>query len=395
MPRCFVYCLIPAILLAACAPDDSSGVRGVHDDEIIIGTHLDLSGPIVAWGSGIRNGMVMAIEEINAKGGIHGRTLRLVVEDNGYDPQKAVLAARKLASRDKVFAVIGAIGSPSNAAALPILLEKNIPNLFPIAAVPVVYYPHHPLKFVNETPMGSAVRAGVRYFVERRGKRKFGILYQDDDFGTEIKRGTETELAALGLTPVAITSYKRGSTDFSAQIARLRQAGADMVILGTIVRETAGAAKAAAALNWRVPMLCTMGCYAEETADLAPAQGDNIYAVAQVEIPYPDSGDIGLAAWRARYEARFGERPNVAAVRGTMAIRLFADALRAAGRDFTQQDFIRALEDLPAWRDPELGGAPIDYMEDNHIGIDEVFLAQLVRGRWHVIEGYMKVPHGE
>src|SRR5437016_7902282 len=84
--------------------------QGISASEIVIGTHQDLSGPIKGWGVPVSNGMKMAVEEINAAGGINGRKIRLVVEDSGYDPKKAVLASQKLIERDKIFAMVGAMG---------------------------------------------------------------------------------------------------------------------------------------------------------------------------------------------------------------------------------------------------------------------------------------------
>src|SRR5689334_23022129 len=91
--------------------------EGILSHEIVIGTHQDLSGPIRIWGVPISNGMRMAVEEINAAGGIQGRKLRLIVQDNGYDLNKAVEATHKLVERDKIFAMIGAMGSPTVLAA--------------------------------------------------------------------------------------------------------------------------------------------------------------------------------------------------------------------------------------------------------------------------------------
>src|SRR5512134_2624859 len=109
-----------AALALAAAPLALAQTQGVSDDEIILGTAQDLSGPVVSLSKPAVNGMLMRVEEINAAGGINGRKLRLVVEDHGYDPKKAVLAAQKLTQRDKIFATVGSIGTPTALAAMPI-----------------------------------------------------------------------------------------------------------------------------------------------------------------------------------------------------------------------------------------------------------------------------------
>src|SRR3954453_821161 len=108
--------------------------EGISASEIVIGTHQDLSGPIKGWGVPVSNGMKMAVEEINAAGGVQGRKIRLVVEDSGYDPKKAVLASQKLIERDKIFAMVGPMGSPTVLAAQDILFDAGVLQLFPLTA---------------------------------------------------------------------------------------------------------------------------------------------------------------------------------------------------------------------------------------------------------------------
>src|SRR6201746_1265126 len=108
--------------------------QGISPTEIVIGTHQDLSGPIKVWGVPVSNGMKMAGEEINAAGGVNGRTLKPILEDNGYDPKKAVLASQKMIERDKIFAMIGGMGSGPTLAAQDILFDAGVLQLFPLTA---------------------------------------------------------------------------------------------------------------------------------------------------------------------------------------------------------------------------------------------------------------------
>src|SRR5688572_15620838 len=135
---------------AAIAALGCSGVlaqQGVSKNEILIGTIQDLSGPLAGYGKQARNGMLLRIEELNEQGSIHGRKLKLVAEDDGYDPKKAVLAAQKLVNQDKVFIVAGHLGTAQNMASMPVQFEKNIVNFFPITAAREMYEPLHKLKY--------------------------------------------------------------------------------------------------------------------------------------------------------------------------------------------------------------------------------------------------------
>src|SRR3954462_4082989 len=106
--------------------------QGISADEIVIGTHQDLSGPIKGWGVPVSNGMKMAIEEINGAGGVNGRKIKLVLEDSGYDPKRAVLATQKMVERDKVFAMVGPMGPPPVLASQDVLLDAGVLQLFPL-----------------------------------------------------------------------------------------------------------------------------------------------------------------------------------------------------------------------------------------------------------------------
>jgi ABC-type branched-subunit amino acid transport system substrate-binding protein len=111
-----------------------SGDVGVTDTEIVIGSHQDLSGPIAGWGQQVKMGLEMRAREINEAGGIHGRKIRMIIEDSAYDPKKAIMVTNKMISRDKVFAFIGNMGSPTAGATKPIISRKKIPQMFPLTA---------------------------------------------------------------------------------------------------------------------------------------------------------------------------------------------------------------------------------------------------------------------
>src|SRR5436190_6898948 len=140
--------------------------QGVSKGEIVIGTMQDLSGPIVAFSKQLVTGMNMRVEEQNALGGVNGRKLKLVVEDHGYDPKKAVLATQKLVQKDKIFAMVGTIGTPTALPSMPILFDKNIPQLFPLTAAREMYEPLHKLKYSFAATYFDKMRTGVKHLVQ-------------------------------------------------------------------------------------------------------------------------------------------------------------------------------------------------------------------------------------
>ncbi|MBV8840022.1 MAG: ABC transporter substrate-binding protein, partial [Alphaproteobacteria bacterium] len=201
--------------------------QGVSPTEIVVGTAQDLSGPIVNFSKATVNGMRMRVDEVNAAGGINGRKLRLVVEDHGYDPKKAVLAAQKMVQQDKIFAALGSIGTATAMASMPIYLDAKVAHLFPLSAAREMFVPVVPLKYSFAATYYDQIRAGIKKLIKDKGLKKICTVYQDDDFGLEVMRGAEEGLKEVGMTYAERTTYKRGATEFSSQVAKMKEAGCD------------------------------------------------------------------------------------------------------------------------------------------------------------------------
>ncbi len=262
----------------------------------MLGTHQDLSGPIKSWGVPVTNGMKLAVEEINAAGGINGRKLKLIVEDVGYDPKRAVLASQKLVEKDKIFAMVGPLGSPTVLAAQDILLEAGVPQLFPVTSAEFTYKmdpknPQERLKFNNVPPYTDSVRAGARHLIQEKGLKKPCVLYQDDEFGKNVLDGFTQALADTKLTAAATTSYKRGASDFSSQVAKLKSDGCDFVVLGTVVRETVGVMAEAKKIGFNPVYFGSTATNVVEVPALGKELTEGFYAVGGMEIPYRDTAD--------------------------------------------------------------------------------------------------------
>jgi branched-chain amino acid transport system substrate-binding protein len=151
-----------------------------------------------------------------------------------------VLAAQKLVNQDKIFAMVAHIGTPTNIAAMPVQFEKNVVNFYPVTAAREMYEPFNKLKFAGGSSYYDQMRVTLPRLVKEKGAKKVCTLYQDDDFGLDFLQGVEAGLKSIDMTLAEKTSYKRGATDFSSQVARMKAAGCDVVALGTIIRETIG-----------------------------------------------------------------------------------------------------------------------------------------------------------
>ena len=367
----------------------AADVAGVSAREIVVGHISDLSGPITMLGTPVRDGMLMRFDEANAAGGVHGRRLRLAVEDAGYDPKRGVLAARKLVQRDKAFAFIATMGTPVVMATMPVVLEAGRLHLFPFSPHKATYEPLHPLKFQNFAPYQDYMEAATRHMVQAGGYRRTCLLYQDDDYGLEVMKGVETGLERLGQTLFERTGYKRGATDLSSQVARLRAAECDLVVLATVVRETVAAMAEARRIGWKVDMLVTASGYSAQTHELGGEAVEGLYGVSVLPHPYAEGANSQLAGWIERYRARFGAAPNVWSVMGYSLADMFVRTAEATGRDLTPEAFARTLERLEFTRD-YFGSPSYRFSADDHLGNRHGRLAQIRNGRWELITDYLR-----
>ncbi len=362
--------------------------QGVTKNEIVLGSIQDLSGPIAGFGKQVRNGMQLAVEEINEQGGINGRKVKLIVEDHAYDPKKAVLAAQKLVNQDKIFMMIGHIGTAQNMAAMPIQFEKNVINFFPVTAAREMYEPFNKLKYSFAATYYDQMRTAVPKLVKEKGAKKVCTMYQDDDFGLEVERGAEAGLKSIGMEFAEKTSFKRGATDFSSQITKMQSAGCDFVVMGTLIRETIGGIGTARKLGYNPTFIGSSGAYTDLIHKLGGKAMDGFYAAMTVQNPYTDEQSPPLRFWANKYKTKFNEDPTVFSVYGYLAINSFATAATKAGANLTTESFIKVMDTMKYPTDI-FGSAPASFSPTKRLGSDASRLSQIQDGKWKVISEYV------
>ena len=380
---------IAAAFMTALGSAGTAFAQGVTKDEVLVGTIQDLSGPIAAFGKSARNGMQLRADEINEQGGINGRKIKLIVEDSGYDPKKAVLAAQKLAQKDRIFVTAGNIGTAIAMATMPIFFEKNIPHLFPLTAARQMYDPLHKLKYSFAATYFDQVRAGIKYLNKAKADRKWCVLYQDDDFGTEVLQGTEAGLKDIGKPLVEKTSYKRGATDFSSQIAKMKGSGCDSIVMGTIIRETVGSIAEARKTGYAPEFIGTSAAYTHLIHRLGGPAMNGFIAAHTAAHPYLDDAAQNVRFWAAKYKTKFNEDPDVFAAYGYTIMDNVAVAIGKAGKNLTIDGFIKALDGLTVPPDM-FGSDQMTFSPTKHLGSNKSRLSQIKDGKWTVITPYVE-----
>ncbi len=379
------------VALAALALSAGSAYaqQGVSKTEITLGSIQDLSGPIAGFGKQARLGMLLRVDEINEQGGINGRKLKIIVEDSAYDPKKAVLAAQKLVNQDKIFMMVGHIGTAQNLAAMPVQFEKNVINFFPITAAREMYEPFHKLKYSYAATYFDQMRNATPKLVKEKNLKKVCTMYQDDEFGLEVMRGGEAGLKAIGMEFAEKTSYKRGATDFSSQVAKMKSSGCEMVVLGTIIRETIGAIGESRKTGFNPVFLGSSAAYTDLIHKLGGKAMDGLYAAMTVQNPYLDEASQPLRFWANKYKTKFNEDPTVFSVYGYSIIDAFAKVAQKAGNNLNTDSFIKVMDTTTI--EPDIfGSAPQTFSPTKRLGSDVSRLSQITDGKWKPVSDYMK-----
>ena len=381
-----------ALIATACAAASSMALaqsQGVTKDQIQLGSIQDLSGPLAGFGKQVRMGMQLRVEELNEQGGIHGRKINLKVEDSGYDPKRAVLAAQKLVNQDKIFAMVGHIGTAQNVATFPVLFDKNVISFFPVTAAREMYEPLNRLKYSFAATYYDQMRLGVPKLAKEKSAKKVCAIYQDDEFGLEVLRGAEAGLKAAGMEMSEKTSFKRGATDFSSQVARMKAANCDFVVLGTIIRETIGTIAEARKTGFNPTLIGSSAAYTDLIHKLGGKAMDGLYATMTVQNPYLDEASQPIRFWANKYKTKYNEDPTVFSAYGYTLVDAFAKGAQKAGANLSTDSFIKAMDSITIAPDI-FGSAQMTFSATKRLGSDTSRISQIQDGKWKVVSEYMK-----
>lgn len=354
---------------------------GVSDTEIVIGTHLDLSGPTAAGSPMLRNAMQMRIDEANAKG-IHGRKLRLVVEDNGSQPQQAVRAVQKLIRSDNVFALVNSFGSGPNAATVKMATDAGVVVFGPWAASAILQKVagNSPLLFTTVQNYDSTTATGLSWAVKNWGVKRIGVIYQEGPFGDLIRAGVVAGLKDSGLTPVAEAAYKVGDIDFSSQVARMKAANVDLILAGTVVRETVGVMAEVKKLGWNdVKVITALPGRSSIVARLGKDAVEGLYGMGGWKLHDADTTDPVAKKFQADYKARFNQDADENAANAYSYLDWFIGGLEAAGRNLTAESFAKAVQGVSH---QDFTTYTRQSWANNHVTPELVSIDQVKGGRW-------------
>ncbi len=361
--------------------------QGVSDTEIVLGGHHDLSGPFAAFSVPAVAAINHYFEQVNAKGGVHGRMLKYVVEDHGYNVSKVGPAVNKLVNKDKIFAMLMALGTPHNLAAFKIMDPKGIPNVQPLSASASMLSEPFATHFAGLSSYTDAVKKGVEYLAKEKGVKTVCSMYLPTDFGKDVQLGAKQGAEAAGLKYGTETTHKGDDGDFVGSLSKLKAEGCDLVAIALGVRQVLTVLGTAKKMG--LSDMSFIGSSASFHTVVAKAGegklAEGFYAAAGWQDIEARAGDPVVGDWIKSFtEAAGAKLMGSGAMLGRSGAELIVRALEAAGKDLTQKSFLAGMESLD-YADVILGNN-VKMGPDDHQGATEVFISQVQGGSWKLLE---------
>lgn len=357
---------------------------GVSDRQILFGQSAAFSGPAQDLGRDMRLGIEAAFEEANRQGGVHGRRLVLQSLDDGYEPEAAIANTRRLISEDGVFALIGAVGTPTSRSATPIAAEAGVPYLAPFTGA----------AFLRDAKWRNVINLRASYYQETEemvsrligdlGIDRIAVIYQDDSFG---QAGYQEVLQALerrGLKPAAIGVYPRNTTAVKTALLDIRGSDPGAVVLVGAYKPVAALIAWARHVGFDPVFLTISFVGSNALARELGSAGAGVF-VTQV-VPFPDGDEPAVTHdYRRALAAHAPEvEPGFVSFEGYLAGRLAIEALDLCGREL---DRACVLDNLRRADIIDIGGFRLRYGDEDNQGSDAVFVTVIAGdGRYHPID---------
>ncbi|HYQ81302.1 MAG TPA: ABC transporter substrate-binding protein [Anaeromyxobacteraceae bacterium] len=383
-----------ATTLPAAAPS-SGPVAGVSDTEVVFGMSSPFSGAIKELGRGMRTGLEVAFAVANESGGVHGRKLRLLALDDGYEPERTKQVMQELLDQRKVFAIVGNVGSPTAAVTIPMVTAKKVVLFGALSGAPLLRKSPPDRYVFNYRPSyAEETAAAVRYLVDVRrvDPRQIGVFYQDDAFGEAGLAGVEEQLRRYRRNPADLVkaTYHRNSADVSEAIARFKKEQGKVKAVAMVATYQAAIQFVQQAKDRGLGLVFTnvSAVDANELADALTGAGPGYTSdvvVTQI-VPLPTSKATAALRYQAALEKHaIGEKPGFLTFEGYIVGNILIEALRRAGRELDTERLVAAFEDI---RGLDLGiGTPITFGPKEHQGSHKVWGTQLQPdGTWKAID---------
>jgi ABC-type branched-subunit amino acid transport system substrate-binding protein len=367
--RFFLIAMFAVVAFAARAE------TGVTDHEILIGEFAAFSGPAGQLGQRMNAGIQAQFKAVNAAGGVNGRQLKLVTRDDGYEPEKSKAAVKALIEQDKVFALIGSVGTPTGLAAMPILTAANVPLVGMFTGAEGLRVPFNRNVFhVRASYYDEAER--IVQHLTTLGVKKIAVFYQDDAYGKTVLDGVDRALARRKLKTVATGTVQRNSTDVAKALSTILPANPEAIVQVSAYKSCAAFIKQARAKGFGGQFFNVSFVGSQALADELGDAGSGVVISQVVPFPYGESAAV-VREYQQRMKEAGQTELDFSSLEGFLTAKVFTEGLKRAGRNLTRESLTTGLESM---HDVNLGGFLINYGPTNHQGSNFTDLTMVGRG---------------
>lgn len=367
-PQAFALALVASLGAQAALAED-----GVSEKTILFGQVAALQGPARDLGQGMRDGILAAFSEVNRSGGIAGRSLQLKSLDDGYEPEKTVEATKQIIQDDKVFALIGAVGTPTSKAGQPIATAAKVPFIGPFTGAEFLRNPYNPYVVNIRASYFQETEAWIDHLTKDLGVTKIAILYQDDAFGLAGLEGVQRALAKRNMSLVASGSFVRNTTAVKSALLDIMKAGPEAVVTVAPYKPVAEFIKLARKLKFDPVFLAISFVGSNSLAKELRRDGAGVIVSQVVPFPWDSSLPVVSTYQHAISYLDANAQPGFVSLEGYLVGRLVAAVLKRIGNEPTREAFLNAMPQSPF----DLGGVVLRYGTTSNQGSDQVYFTVL------------------
>jgi branched-chain amino acid transport system substrate-binding protein len=371
------------------AGSPASAEDGISSDTITFGQAAPLDGPAAALGTGMRAGITAAFEEANKNGGVQGRKLKLLSRDDGYEPDRSIVETKKLIEEDKVFALVGPVGTPTSAATQPIATAAKVPFIGAFTGAGFLRNAKLENVINVRASYGAETEAWVKHLTEDLKINKIAIFYQDDAFGRAGLDGVKAAMSKRNLELVAEATYERNTVAVKSALLTLKRAEPEAVVMVGAYKPCAEFIKLARKTDFNPAFVNISFVGASALARELGGEGEGVI-VSQV-VPFPwDSSLKVVADYQAAIKAMDPQaEPEFVSLEGYLVGRLVIAALDKVGANPTREGLLATIKQTGQF---DIGGLAMTFGPEKNSGLDQVFLTVIQPdGKFKPVEKLGKV----
>lgn len=373
------------LLIIFCSSVSGLAEDGMTDSQIIVGMSTVLTGSASFLGTSFKTGTEACLKMVNEKGGVNGRKIKLVAYDDGYEPGKAVPNVTKLIKEDKVFCLLGNVGTPTAMAIKPVITQEKVPLFGPFTGAEPLRHPVVRYILNYRASYNQEAEEFISGMVDVLGYKKVGVFFQDDAYGRVVLEGTRIALEKRGLKPMVTGTYKRNTEDIEGGLNAIMAGKPQAVVMVGTYAACAKFIIEGKKKGFNPVYMNVSFVGPDKMAELLGAYGEG-EVVTQV-VPPLDSDYPAVTEYRMLLKKYFPEsKPNFVSLEGFLAAKVFVEGLKRAGRNVTRESFIKAVEGI---QNLDIGaGNKISFSADNHQGSQKVYPTVIKNGRYQLVKDW-------